>query len=138
MIYLCYSVNILWNIVNLLVNTGEEKVIPHLRAVTNEEVMKDLLKLLDLVQKHADKQGCKHCDKILKRLFETDWYQWILISNFSSLLKSDNFNSNKLISAVPMIELIVSMAFPPLSYISGLILVQTSDHIYHSPVSLRL
>jgi hypothetical protein len=35
-----------------------EKVIPPLKLMTKSEVMNDLLKLLSLVQKHADKEGC--------------------------------------------------------------------------------
>ena len=34
------------------------------------EVMNDLLKLLDLVQKHADKEGCQHCFGLLESIFE--------------------------------------------------------------------
>jgi hypothetical protein len=35
-----------------------------------QEVMSDLLKFLDLVQKHADKEGCQHCLDILESVFE--------------------------------------------------------------------
>lgn len=35
------------------------------------EVMDDLLKLLDIVQKHADLDGCRHCSKILKSVFKS-------------------------------------------------------------------
>lgn len=39
--------------------------------MSTSEVMDDLLKLLDVVQKHADLEGCKHCDKILRSVFES-------------------------------------------------------------------
>jgi hypothetical protein len=35
-----------------------EKIITPLKLMTRNEVMNDLLKLLSLVQKHADKEGC--------------------------------------------------------------------------------
>jgi len=38
--------------------------------MSTSEVVDDLLKLLDAVQKHADLDGCQHCDKILKSVFE--------------------------------------------------------------------
>ena len=47
-----------------------EKIIPPLKLMTKNEVMNDLLKLLDLVQKHADKQGCHHCLDLLESVFE--------------------------------------------------------------------
>ena len=37
--------------------------------MTINEVMNDLLKLLDLVQKHADKKGCQHCLGLLDSVF---------------------------------------------------------------------
>jgi hypothetical protein len=39
--------------------------------MSTSEVLDDLLKLLDVVQKHADLDGCQHCDKILKSVFES-------------------------------------------------------------------
>ena len=36
-----------------------EKIILPLKIMNKNEVMSDLLKLLDLVQKHADKEGCQ-------------------------------------------------------------------------------
>ncbi|MFZ0326774.1 MAG: hypothetical protein WBP64_01610 [Nitrososphaeraceae archaeon] len=44
--------------------------IPPLKIMTKNEVMNDLLKLLDLVQKHADKEGCQHCLDLLESVFE--------------------------------------------------------------------
>lgn len=38
--------------------------------MTKDEVMNDLLKLLGLVQKHADKEGCQHCLDLLESVFE--------------------------------------------------------------------
>ena len=38
--------------------------------MTKNEVMNDLLKLLGLVQKHADKEGCQHCLDLLESVFE--------------------------------------------------------------------
>ena len=37
--------------------------------MTKNEMISDLLKLLDLVQKHADKGGCQHCLDLLKSVF---------------------------------------------------------------------
>ena len=34
--------------------------------------MNDLLKLLDLVQKHVDKEECKHCLDLLESVFGHD------------------------------------------------------------------
>jgi hypothetical protein len=53
------------------VTDKEDKVIAHLKVMTDKEIMNDLLKLLDLVQEHADKEDCKHCEKMLKKLFES-------------------------------------------------------------------
>ena len=47
-----------------------EKIIPPLKLMTKSEVVKDLLKLLDMVQKHADKEGCQHCLDLLESVFE--------------------------------------------------------------------
>ena len=47
-----------------------EKITPPLKLMTRNEMMKDLLKLLDLVQKHADKEGCQHCLDLLGSVFE--------------------------------------------------------------------
>jgi hypothetical protein len=38
--------------------------------MTKSEVMNDLLKLLSLVQKHADKKGCQHCLDLLEFALE--------------------------------------------------------------------
>jgi hypothetical protein len=47
-----------------------EKIIPQLKLMTKNEVMNDLLKLLDMVQKHANKEGCQHCLGLLESVFE--------------------------------------------------------------------
>ena len=54
-----------------LVTDKEDKVIPHLKVMTGKEIMNDLLKLLNLVQEHADKEDCKPCEKMLKKVFES-------------------------------------------------------------------
>ena len=36
--------------------------------MAKNEAMNDLLKLLDLVQKHADKEGCQHCLDLLSEV----------------------------------------------------------------------
>ncbi|MGN6633399.1 MAG: hypothetical protein ACTHKP_14370 [Nitrososphaeraceae archaeon] len=42
-----------------MANIENEKIIPPpLKLMIKSEVMNDLLKLLSLVQKHADKKGC--------------------------------------------------------------------------------
>jgi hypothetical protein len=46
------------------------KVIPQLNIITKNEVMNDLLILLGLVQKHADKEGCQRCLDLLESVFE--------------------------------------------------------------------
>jgi hypothetical protein len=46
-----------------------KKIIPPFKLMTRSEVMYDLLKLLSLVQKHADKEGCKHCLDLLEPVF---------------------------------------------------------------------
>jgi hypothetical protein len=46
------------------------KVIPPLNITIKNEVMNDLLTLLWLVQKHADKEGCQHCLDLLESVFE--------------------------------------------------------------------
>jgi hypothetical protein len=55
-----------------MTNKENEKIIPPLKLMTKNEVMSDLLKLLDLVQKHADKNGCQHCLDLLESLFTTN------------------------------------------------------------------
>jgi hypothetical protein len=53
-----------------MTNIENEKIIPPpLKLMTKSEVMNDLLKLLDLVQEHADKQGCHHCLDLLESVF---------------------------------------------------------------------
>ena len=43
----------------IMTNIENEKIIPPpLKLITKSEVMNDLLKLLSLVQKHVDKEGC--------------------------------------------------------------------------------
>ena len=49
---------------------NEKFVLPPLKLMTRNEVMNDLLKLLDLVQKHADKEGYQHCLNLLESVFE--------------------------------------------------------------------
>lgn len=49
-----------------------EKIVIPLKIMNKNEVMNDLLKLLDLVQKHADKNGCQHCLDLLESLFATN------------------------------------------------------------------
>jgi hypothetical protein len=50
-----------------MTNIENEKIIPPpLKLMTKSEVMNDLLKLLSLVQKHADKKGCQHCLDLLE------------------------------------------------------------------------
>jgi hypothetical protein len=46
-----------------------EKIIPPLKLMNKNEVMIDLLKLLRLVQKLADKEGCQHCLDLLESVF---------------------------------------------------------------------
>jgi hypothetical protein len=53
-----------------MTNIENEKFVPPLKLMTKSEVMYDLLKLLDLVEKHADKQGCHHCLDLLESVFE--------------------------------------------------------------------
>jgi hypothetical protein len=54
----------------LMTDIENEKFVPPLKLMTKSEVMYDLLKLLDLVQKHADKEGCQHCLDLLESVFE--------------------------------------------------------------------
>jgi hypothetical protein len=43
----------------IMANIENEKIIPPpLKLMIKSEVMNDLLKLLSLAQKHADKEGC--------------------------------------------------------------------------------
>jgi hypothetical protein len=42
-----------------------EKIVIPLKIMNKSEVMSDLLRLLNLVQKHADKEGCQHCLDLL-------------------------------------------------------------------------
>jgi hypothetical protein len=48
-----------------------EKIAIPLKIMNKNEVMSDLLKLLDLVQKYADKERCQHCLDLLESLFTT-------------------------------------------------------------------
>ena len=52
-----------------MTNIENEKIISPLKLMTNE-VMNDLLKLLDMVQNHADREGCQHCLGLLESIFE--------------------------------------------------------------------
>ncbi|HEY7572561.1 MAG TPA: hypothetical protein VH796_14435 [Nitrososphaeraceae archaeon] len=47
-----------------------EKIVIPLKIMNKSEVMSDLLRLLDLVQKYADKEGCQHCLDLLESVFE--------------------------------------------------------------------
>ena len=47
-----------------------EKITSQLKVMTRSEVINDLLKLLGLVQKHADKERCQHCLDLLESVFE--------------------------------------------------------------------
>ncbi len=47
-----------------------EKIIPPLKLMTRNEVMNDLFKLLNIVQKHAEREGCQHCLGLLESVFE--------------------------------------------------------------------
>ena len=46
-----------------------EEIIPPLKLMTENDVMDDLLELLSVVQKHADKEGCQHCFDLLESVF---------------------------------------------------------------------
>jgi hypothetical protein len=54
----------------IMTDIENEKIIPQLKLMTKNEVMNDLLKLLDMVQKDADKEGCQHCLDLLESVFE--------------------------------------------------------------------
>ena len=47
----------------------EQKIIAPLQALGNKDAKEILIKLLRIVQKHADKEGCKHCEEILEVVF---------------------------------------------------------------------
>ena len=47
-----------------------EKIMLPLKIMNKNEVVNDLLKLLDLVQKHTDNEGCQHCLDLLTSVFE--------------------------------------------------------------------
>jgi hypothetical protein len=47
----------------------EQKIIAPLQALGSKDAKEILIKLLRVGQKHADKDGCKHCDKILEVVF---------------------------------------------------------------------
>ncbi len=53
-----------------MTNIENEKIISPLKLMTKSEVVNDLLKLLDRVQKHADKEGCQRCLDLLESVFE--------------------------------------------------------------------
>jgi hypothetical protein len=46
-----------------------EKIVIPLRLMNKNEVMTDLLRLLDLVQKHADKEERQYCLDLLESVF---------------------------------------------------------------------
>ena len=54
----------------IMTNIENEKIISPLKLMTKSEVVNDLLKLLDMVQKHANKEGCQHCLDLLESVFE--------------------------------------------------------------------
>ena len=56
--------------VNIMTDIENEKIISPLKLMTKSEVVNDLLKLLDMVQKHANKEGCQHCLDLLESVFE--------------------------------------------------------------------
>ncbi len=47
-------------------NSKGTKIIDPLQALGAKGI---LIKLLRIVQKHADKEGCKHCEEILEVIF---------------------------------------------------------------------
>jgi hypothetical protein len=47
----------------------EQKIIAPLQALGSNDAKEILINLLRIVQKHADKEGCKHCEEILERVF---------------------------------------------------------------------
>ena len=53
-----------------MANKENEKIAIPLKIINNNEVMSDLLRLLNLVQKHADKERCQHCLDLLESIFE--------------------------------------------------------------------
>jgi len=53
-----------------MTNKENEKITPPLKLMTKSEVIYDLLKLLNIVQKHAYKEGCQHCLDLLESVFE--------------------------------------------------------------------
>lgn len=52
-----------------MIDKVNEKTVIPLKIMNKNEVMSDLLKLLDLVQKHADNEGCQHCLDLLEYVF---------------------------------------------------------------------
>jgi len=48
-----------------MTNIENEKIISPLKLMSKNEVVNDLLKLLNIVQKHADKQECQYCLDLL-------------------------------------------------------------------------
>jgi len=51
------------------ITTKEQKIIAPLQALGSNDAMEILINLLRIVQKHADKEGCKHCEEILEAVF---------------------------------------------------------------------
>jgi hypothetical protein len=54
----------------LVTDKENEKVILPLKIMNKNEKVSNLLKLLDLVQKDANKEGCQHCLDLLESVFE--------------------------------------------------------------------
>ena len=54
----------------IVTDIENEKIIPPLMLMTKNEVVNYLLKLLDLVQKHAEEGGCQHCLDLLESVLE--------------------------------------------------------------------
>jgi hypothetical protein len=48
----------------------ERKIIAPLQALGSKDAKEILIKLLRIVQKHADKEGCQHCLDLLESVFE--------------------------------------------------------------------
>jgi hypothetical protein len=68
----------------IVTDIENEKIIPPLRLMTRSEIMNDLLKLLSIVQKHGDKEGCQHCLD-LRQLNFTPNYMIKYSINFAQL-----------------------------------------------------
>jgi hypothetical protein len=49
----------------------KQKTMASLQALGSKDA-KEILVKLRLVHKHADKEGCKHCDEILEKAFKDE------------------------------------------------------------------